>query len=714
MRTSLGLFPLFFFLGWLSIGCGETSATPDLGGPVHIRFELAEAPLDFGAIPFPDDLYIEDGGIALGAFPDAASADRPMIESLRASLRSLDGFGVTTPVFFELDGPIHPDSLPRTPGETLAEDASVFLIDADPSSPTAFARIPGQVRWDPVRLRISIQPVDGRPLIEGRRYAAVVTSGVRTSEGELLAPSARFARIRDASARPEDSLDARAYDEHAPVLASLAAHGLVRAEVVGLAVFTVQSVGRTLARARDEMRAAPVPALRIERVVSGADLDALLGTPRTPIPGGDVEGGVLHEHIAYVIDARFPTRELASPAPWRHGAWTLGSDGSPVVRRTDEAWMTLILPVAADLTSVPVIVYQHGLGGQRGDVFEIADTLCSAGFAVAAIDIPYHGMRRQDGAEDVRHQYGAARGPDLFGDSGGDTIYLQYLGIADNEGDLVPFHPFYARDVLRQSALDLMTLVRVLEDGDFSAALGMGAPEFSLASAEVGFVGVSLGGILGTIFVANEPAVGASVLSVTGGHLCRLVEQSPSFATRFLGLLLPSLGYELHEIDWDANPPSALPGVAIFQTLLDRGDPLAHTSALAAREVHLLLHMAKDDETVPNVATESLAAAVGMPMIAGTPVYTSMEVAEAPVQGNAMVGRGTSTRGLVVWEPATHGMLGRYAGQSRWMRPLVQPFRPRTPALDLVNPVEDAQAQMRSFFATWSVGIPEIAAPLGI
>src|SRR5690606_20088358 len=131
------------------------------------------------------------------------------------------------------------------------------------------------------------------------------------------------------------------------------------------------------------------------------------------------------------------------------------------------------------------------------------------------------------------------------------------------------FHPFYTRDVFRQSVVDLMGLVRALRDSDWSGVGEASGPSFSVASTPMGFVGVSLGGIIGTVFVANEPEIGASVLAVSGGHLTRLVEMSPSFAGTFLAILLPRLGHSLGEIDWEHQPVSSLPSVAIFQTLLD-------------------------------------------------------------------------------------------------------------------------------------------------
>jgi dienelactone hydrolase len=714
MRSLRSFFPVFLCALAVAGGAGCDGSTPasgpDAGAGVRARFELVPDPIDFGAVPFPDDLYRAGGGIALGRFPGETEADPQTVASLRASLAEIDGFGVTSAVFFEIEGAIDPSSLPASPSASLVEDASAFLVDADPASPTAFQRIPVVARWDPVAQRVSLQPVDGRPLTPGRRYAAVLTSGVRAEGGGALLPSRAFETVRDASSRPSDPLAAEAYDAYAPVLATLARQGISREQVAALAVFTVQTVGRDFEDARALVYAGSAPRPTIRRVVgAGPALDALLGTPEGDGIGGDAPGGVRHGHIAWVIDGTFPSRELASPAPGVHGAWQRDAGGALVVRRSAEVWFTLVLPQGVDLADVPVVVYQHGLGGQRGDVFAVADALCAAGFAVAAIDIPYHGMRTTGAPDDRRHQYGASEGPDLYGDRVGQVVYTDYLGIGDEAGELVPFHPFYVRDVLRQSVVDLMSLVRVLDEGDFAAVPAMGGPAFAISERPMGFVGVSLGGILGTIFVAHEPRIGAALLSVTGGHLSRLVERSPAFGATFLGILLPRVGLFYEDIDWDAQPASAQPGVVLYQMLLDRGDSIAHAAHLGQRPVHLLMHLARDDETVPNSATEALARAIGMPIVGGAPRFTDLEPAAAPLSWNATVGEMMVTRALYVWEPATHGMLSSRGGESRFEPPLDPPFRRRAAPVLITNPVAQAQEQMRHFFATWLEGIAQIA-----
>src|SRR5690606_6575082 len=112
-----------------------------------------------------------------------------------------------------------------------------------------------------------LRPHDGHVLVPGRRYAAVVTSGLRDDQGAPIGASARFRAIRDAASRPTDPLDAEAYDQYAPVLSSLRSAGVSTQSVAGLAVFTVQPIARGLRDARERVREGSPPAVALDAVL---------------------------------------------------------------------------------------------------------------------------------------------------------------------------------------------------------------------------------------------------------------------------------------------------------------------------------------------------------------------------------------------------------------------------------------------------------------
>lgn len=695
-------------------GCdGPPSGSDDAGvfvqARVTPRFAPEPGPMPFGAIPWPDDLYRDaDGHPTLASVPseaEAVPADYP--GAMRDTLSDLDGFSATAPVFFYFEGEIDPASLPESPAASTREDSSVFLIDVDPASPTAFRRVPVSVHWSASLGQLALRPWDGHPLTPGRRYAAVVTTGVRDDLGDPIGPHPGFAAIRDATMRPDGDA-AALYEHYTAPLSSLASNGIPRERVAGLAVFTVQTVSADLrdARARVWERA---PEITIERVVpAGAELDALLGVPATDAPGLDVEGGVAHRRIGWLVHGAIRSPWLLSADPSVHGRFRRDADGGLVVERELEVPFTMTIP-AGDVERLRVVVYQHGLGSERSTMLGVADPLAAAGFAVVAIDIPFHGERALSAA-DRQHNYGESTGPDGFGDVTGQTIYLDFLGVVDMEGELPAFHPAYPRDVLRQSVVDLMSATHAVREGDWSGLTETpGLEALGFADAPMGFVGVSLGGILGTVFVAHEPEIGAAVLNVTGGDLVRLVERSGSFADLFLAILFNKLGLDFGAYDPVAYPASFHPEAAVFQTLLDRGDSAAHARLLALQPKHLLFQLAAEDETVPNSATEALARAAGAAIVGADPVHTDLPRVEAPVRDNVEVEGTRVTRGLTVFAPATHGLLTQRTSSARYEPPVEPPFRPGEPRV-VANPVDGAVEQLVHFFESWRSGSAEIEA----
>lgn len=690
----------------------ESDAGTDIAR-VQPRFDPTADPIDFGAIPFPDDLYLDaDGRVEVGRLPSEDQAFEGFPDTLRLTLRDLDGFSATAPIFFYFPPEsLDATSLPETPAASMREDSTVFVLDADTGSPEAFRRTPVRVHWNAELGQLAMRPYEGHPLVPGRRYAAVVTASVLDESGAPIGPSERFRAIRDAATRPTDEVDGEAYDHYTPVLSSLASNGIPRETIAALAVFTVQTVTRDMADARALVWDGTPQTVTVDQAVTAGDaLDALLGMPSTDEVGLDVEGGVAHRRIGWLIQGSFESPWLISDRANVHGRFRRDASGALISTRQERVPFTITIPAGAT-GPVPVVIFQHGLGSERSTMLSVADSLAGSGYAVIAIDIPWHGMRFPADGVDVRHNYGATDGPDGFGDRTGTEVYLEYLGVVDVEGELDAFHPNYVREAFRQSVVDLMAAVRLIREGDWSgvrALSGLEGLEFD--DGPMSFIGVSLGGILGTVFVSSEPEIGAAVLNVTGGDLTRLTERSPTFADLFLPILLPRLGVEPSTLDPTTYPSSLHPEVAIAQTLLDRGDSMAFAPLLAGQERHLLFQMAENDETVPNSATEALARAAGAPIVDADPVFTDLVRETAPVSENYELDASRFTRGLYRFGPATHGLLVARGGMHRFEHPPEPPFVPRAP-VDVDNPVDDAVAQVVHFLDSWRAGNAEILPP---
>ena len=199
------------------------------------------------------------------------------------------------------------------------------------------------------------------------------------------------------------------------------------------------------------------------------------------------------------------------------------------------------------------MIFNHGITRNRSDMFAIAATLAGQGFAVVAIDLPLHGIT------DKHHPFYVEKTP--FGPIANERTFD--LDLQDNAtGAPDPSGGYFinlsslltSRDNLRQGVADLMSLRR--------AASGMAG----IDGTDVSFVGQSLGGIVGTVFLAVDPNVLTGVLSVPGGGIARLLDGSPTFGPR-IRAGLEQAGVIAGTPDYDSFMGAA-------QTAVDSGDPI--------------------------------------------------------------------------------------------------------------------------------------------
>ncbi|MEM6958976.1 MAG: hypothetical protein AAF645_25060, partial [Myxococcota bacterium] len=297
------------------------------------------------------------------------------------------------------------------------------------------------------------------------------------------------------------------------------------------------------------------------------------------------------------------------------------------------------------------------------------------------------------------------------GDLGGTGIALAFVGAFQTSGDLIPFHPAYFRDALRQSVADLHVLVRVLRSSDL-AAIGERDARFAgldLSTSELAFIGQSLGGIIGTMFTATEPEIGASVLAATGGPIDALVQNSSSFNAQ-LALLFPNFGVS-PEFDYETQPPLLFPGYALYQLVFDSGDAAAYGRLLREAPTDVFMLMLRNDETIANSSTETLARAIGVPITGGAAGFVDLPTAELPLRGNVMVDGEAYTRGVYVYETGSHGSIFFRGGTQSVMHPPLPPFVPLEMPVEFANPIDAIHGQVIAFFESWRAGSAEIVAP---
>ncbi|MBT8058448.1 MAG: hypothetical protein KJO33_02565 [Gammaproteobacteria bacterium] len=312
----------------------------------------------------------------------------------------------------------------------------------------------------------------------------------------------------------------------------------------------------------------------------------------------------------------------------------------------------------------PVVLFGHGLGGNRSQLLAAADSLAAAGFAAIAIDGVLHGITPQDTALAPLYIENTPWA-DVANERTFDVDYVDNVtgafgpdGIVDPSGthalNLVSHLTF--RDNLRQSEADLSVLAVTVPYMDID---GDTLPDFD--GSTVNYAGLSAGAIIGTAFTALEPMVSNALLSAGMGGMARGFE-----ASEFFG---PTIRAGLEQL-------GVLPGTATYelfftamQSVLDSADPI-NWAAEAARLRNVVVHEVIGDMVLPNfVPAAPLSGTEPMIATMGLPPYSSTRQNPA----------GIDAAGRFV-PPASHGSL----------------LSPATsPAATL-----EMQKQMASFFAS--------------
>lgn len=232
---------------------------------------------------------------------------------------------------------------------------------------------------------------------------------------------------------------------------------------------------------------------------------------------------------------------------------------------------TYIAPAGtAPIGGWPLVIFQHGITGQKEQVIAVAGALTAAGYAVVAIDLPLHGQMAV---------------PAHLIQAGDSATTIAQKQEAWGEDFLAVGAPLATRSNIQQAAFNLDRLELTVATGGF-ATLGASAPNFAVKPK---FVGISLGSIVGAYYLAGnttlDPAAALpytqstlsgdmkGFLSVPGGRLAYLIEASPTFAA--------SVNAGLAAAGIDAGTPAFNQFFQLTQSVVDPADPATVTTPLA-------------------------------------------------------------------------------------------------------------------------------------
>ncbi|HUG86641.1 MAG TPA: cell wall-binding repeat-containing protein [Euzebya sp.] len=558
--------------------------------PLPGQDELPDASADpdapAGTVLFPSDaLTVADPAQATGRRLALPLPDCDQQASRCADLRhvnTLDGFDVLPRVAVRLD---------RAPDGDLAQ---TFGSDVVGVRPAAGGDVIGLARlvYDPATMTLYGEPAD--QLAEATQYDVVYQD--QTTRFTTMSASAGLVQMRH-------QLDSGAAHDAAGI--APADRGLSFTQGDLRTVFPAQQVATVT---------------RYDEIVRGGE----------PIASQVLDTALLG--AGTIAFGSFLSPSWLSPTRTIPAAPT-GGDG-PAVTGVEQVGVTLILPAGtAPEGGWPLAIFGPGITRSKYDLFLAADGNAAQGLATMAFDPVGHafgtgsqvGVQTLNSPDEVRFS-GFGRGVDLNDDG----------VITDQEGVQAPAapHPDSSvglRDGLRQTAADLMALVRAVQLG----ADVDGDGQVDLATDDIAVYAQSLGGIYSTMVMGADPQVQVAVLNVPGGGILDIARVSPVFRAlvgdilrdRIPGLLNGGIDTFTEELGlFGVDPAIEDPtdgSLAIQEVFYDAnwiarpGSPEAFAPLIRTRPLpdsqpkDVLYQFALGDQTVPNPASFRLARAFG-------------------------------------------------------------------------------------------------------
>ena len=468
--------------------------------------------------PFPSDIFtVADPRHNTGrrvAYPDPDCSVRRSDCDDIAVINTLDGWGLQTQISIPFSGDIDPASV---------SSDSIFVVSLDSTRPGS---APGGLRvginqavWDVATHTLYFE-VD-RLLDQHRRYAVIVTKNVRDARGKKVKAAPAFERY-------ETTAPAWYAAQIRDGLTAAHALGVAPGQIVTASVFTTQTITSVMERIRDDIKAG---------VPDRADFRLGPAGERTVFGRATVTGVVLEQQtgvkpvsfanstinlpqldavpgaVGTIAYGRYVSPDyLVHPGEYIPAVGTLAE--TPPVRGYNQIYFTLYLPSGPKPPGGwPIVIAGGGASGnQHVSTTIFASTMASHGLATIGISQVGQGFGPLSRLQIARVGLPVLDIPDAGRgvDQNGDNIYSFLEGA---EAAAPRTWTVSLRDAHRQTVIDLMQLVRVIDvgmdvDGDSAA---------DIDSARIYFQGTSAGPMMGVSFTALDPSITAAVFTSAPG-----------------------------------------------------------------------------------------------------------------------------------------------------------------------------------------------------
>ncbi|AOE49383.1 hypothetical protein [Kangiella sediminilitoris] len=610
-----------------------------------------------GEIPVPNDLLFSGTTDLTLNIPTDDPTD---MSDPSNAISGLDGWSTHAPFNIEFRGAI--DGSTVVPGQTVRVfKVSVARGETSPGSgiPNPTGPVTGVERELQAGSEFVAVPngpaavgvVPLAPLEPQGSYMVIVTDGISDINGNPLVEDPQFAIAKSPDAIPEGSATAGLEPVRQLVNAMLAAAetgGVERDNVVLAYQFTVQSVADALVASNSVYVNAASPL-----ATSGNSSFSSLMTDTTPFTGIGAanlyKGQVSLPYLLSAPSLENPTAPLnsqwvgADMVPTSQGLVPNPLAGANITyanklpQRTGEESVPLLVSIPKNTQCpkpYPVMIFQHGLTSNRTAMLGIADTMASACTAVVSMDLPLHGIAQDNAVHQGLQQASGGQIGIFAGYTPGSarerTFGVDYVvnGSSptqpgqDGQPDASGTHfinlqnLLVSRDNIRQGVLDLLALESEIPNMDID---GDSTPDFD--GSKISFMGYSLGGVVGSNYMALTADTKQGVLAGTTGSIAQFLNGSPAFGPVIRGGLSAASGVA---VDDPAFVPEVLsPFLFAAQTVVDSGDPVNYAAiAIANNKPTLGVQIQTDTVVPPVIEGGPLAGATPHAALFGLPVVT--------------------------------------------------------------------------------------------
>jgi hypothetical protein len=638
----------------LAGGCSSPPAS--MTAPTIISMDFARGSSLYDA-PFPsDDLLRADGTADLSKFPNPNQV--PIIDQAIALIAEGKGFAQSGAIYFRASAPLDPTSLPDVNGSVTAA-SSLFVVRVDrPQTrlPVDAAALADGGPFGAKNL-LALLPIQGLPLDAGATYAAVITTRVRDASGHAIG----------AATLPPAKLSGDAAAHYQSALQAIS-QSTAPDQIAAIAVFTTGSPTTQMGAVRDAILAAPAPTV---------------ATPK--------RGEIFPDYCVYNTTIQMPVYQAGKP-PYDKtgGAWAFDGSGKPIVDHMESAGVIFTIPrKPVPAAGWPLLFFvRAGGGGDRPLVdrgvcatpeFTMpitpgtgpAQDLARVGFAGVEVDGPLEGTRNTTGGNE-------------------DSLIFNVL------------NPSALRDNVRQSAVEMALVAKVMPAMSWSAADCPGADMAHFDDSHLALMGHSMGAWIAPLAAAYEPKFGALVLSGAGGsYIANVMDKIKPTRIRPLAEII--LNYDMDGFSLERHDPA----LTLIQWAAEPSDPqvygarIVHAPPTGAKPRHvLMLQGIVDHYILPSIAN---ATSLAMGLDEAGPAYDAGN-AEETMLGQTPI-----------------GTLLPLAGRSMIALPASANIDANTTAVLIQHPadkIEDGHEtnfqtgppkhQYRCFLASWLKGVPSV------